>query len=191
MNYPAIALASSSPRRRELLAQLGVNYELVKADIDETPLPAESAILYVQRLALAKARAGQARLNKDLPVLGADTVVVADDTILGKPADFTEFRRTMQLLSGRSHQVMTAIALVDAQRQLTALVCTEVTFRQLSAAEITAYWASGEPQDKAGGYGIQGLAGRFVKRINGSYSAVVGLPLCETEQLLQQWQEQA
>ncbi|HEX5793159.1 MAG TPA: Maf family protein [Rheinheimera sp.] len=191
MNYPAIALASSSPRRRELLAQLGVNYELVKADIDETPLPAESAVLYVQRLALAKARAGLARLNKDLPVLGADTVVVADDTILGKPADFTEFRRTMQLLSGRSHQVMTAIALADAQRQLTALVCTEVTFRQLSAAEITAYWASGEPRDKAGGYGIQGLAGRFVRRINGSYSAVVGLPLCETEQLLQQWQEQA
>ena len=95
----------------------------------------------------------------------------------------------MLLLSGRSHQVMTAIALVSAKHQLTQLVSTDVTFRVLTEAEIRAYWATGEPQDKAGGYGIQGLAGRFVQRINGSYSAVVGLPLCETEQLLQQWQE--
>lgn len=189
MNYPAIALASSSPRRRELLAQLGVNYKLVKADIDETVLPDEAAAVYVQRLALAKAHAGLARLQHDLPVLGADTVVVVDGLILGKPADFEQFRQTMLLLSGRSHQVMTAIALVSAQHQLTQLVSTDVTFRVLTEAEISAYWATGEPQDKAGGYGIQGLAGRFVQRINGSYSAVVGLPLCETEQLLQQWQE--
>ena len=189
MNYPAIALASSSPRRRELLAQLGVNYKLVKADIDETVLPDEAATVYVQRLALAKAHAGLARLQHDLPVLGADTVVVVDGLILGKPADFEQFRQTMLLLSGRSHQVMTAIALVSAQHQLTQLVSTDVTFRVLTEAEISAYWATGEPQDKAGGYGIQGLAGRFVQRINGSYSAVVGLPLCETEQLLQQWQE--
>lgn len=189
MNYPAIALASSSPRRRELLAQLGVNYKLVKADIDETVLPDEAAAVYVQRLALAKAHAGLARLQHDLPVLGADTVVVVDGLILGKPADFEQFRQTMLLLSGRSHQVMTAIALVSTQHQLTQLVSTDVTFRVLTEAEISAYWATGEPQDKAGGYGIQGLAGRFVQRINGSYSAVVGLPLCETEQLLQQWQE--
>ena len=189
MNYPAIALASSSPRRRELLAQLGVNYKLVKADIDETVLPDEAAAVYVQRLALAKAHAGLARLQHDLPVLGADTVVVVDGLILGKPADFEQFRQTMLLLSGRSHQVMTAIALVSAQHQLTQLVSTDVTFRVLTEAEISAYWATGEPQDKAGGYGIQGLAGRFVQCINGSYSAVVGLPLCETEQLLQQWQE--
>lgn len=189
MNYPAIALASSSPRRRELLAQLGVNYKLVKADIDETVLPDEAAAVYVQRLALAKAHAGLARLQHDLPVLGADTVVVVGGLILGKPADFEQFRQTMLLLSGRSHQVMTAIALVSAQHQLTQLVSTDVTFRVLTEAEISAYWATGEPQDKAGGYGIQGLAGRFVQRINGSYSAVVGLPLCETEQLLQQWQE--
>ena len=189
MNYPAIALASSSPRRRELLAQLGVNYKLVKADIDETVLPDEAAAVYVQRLALAKAHAGLARLQHDLPVLGADTVVVVDSLILGKPADFEQFRQTMLLLSGRSHQVMTAIALVSAQHQLTQLVSTDVTFRVLTEAEISAYWSTGEPQDKAGGYGIQGLAGRFVQRINGSYSAVVGLPLCETEQLLQQWQE--
>ncbi len=189
MNYPAIALASSSPRRRELLTQLGVNYQLVSANIDESVLPNEAAIPYVQRLALAKARAGLARLSTDMPVLGADTIVVVDDIILGKPADFAEFSRTMQLLSGRCHQVMTAVALVSRQRQLQQLVCTEVYFRQLKEAEITAYWASGEPQDKAGGYGIQGLAAKFVQRINGSYTAVVGLPLCETEQLLQQWQE--
>jgi septum formation protein len=189
MSYPQIALASSSPRRRELLAQLGVNYQLVKADIDESVLSGESPTLYVQRLALAKARAGLARLSSNMPVLGADTIVVAGDAILGKPLDFADFRQTMQLLSGRCHQVMTAVALVDARRQLQQLVCTEVCFRPLTDDEISAYWASGEPQDKAGGYGIQGLAAKFVQRINGSYTAVVGLPLCETEQLLQQWQE--
>ncbi|MDP5135336.1 Maf family protein [Rheinheimera baltica] len=189
MNYPTIALASSSPRRRELLAQLGVNYELVKADIDETPLPGESAVEYVQRLALAKAHAGLARLTTLLPVLGADTIVVVDNDILGKPTDFAEFRQTMQRLSGRSHQVVTAVALVSPVRQLQQLVTTQVYFRPLTEAEISAYWASGEPQDKAGGYGIQGLAAKFVQRINGSYTAVVGLPLCETEQMLQQWQE--
>jgi septum formation protein len=191
MSYPTIALASSSPRRRELLAQLGVNYQLVKADIDETPLANESAQQYVQRLALAKAYAGLARLTEPMPVLGADTVVVANQQILGKPADFAEFRRNMQLLSGQGHHVMTAVALVSQQRQLQQLVCTEVYFRQLTETEISAYWASGEPHDKAGGYGIQGLAAKFVQRINGSYTAVVGLPLCETDQMLQQWQEQA
>lgn len=190
MSYPDIVLASSSPRRRELLAQLGVRFSLVSTDIDETPLAGEAATDYVQRLALQKARAGLARSNSDLPVLGADTVVVADGEILGKPADFAQFERTMQLLSGRCHQVMTAIALVNSVRQLQQLVCTEVCFRRLNAAEISAYWHSGEPQDKAGGYGIQGLAAKFVQRINGSYTAVVGLPLCETEQLLLQWQEQ-
>lgn len=189
MNYPAIALASASPRRRELLTQLGVNYKLVKADIDEAPQPEEPASSYVQRLAVEKALAGLARLEHELPVLGADTVVVVDGQILGKPGDFAQFRQTMQLLSGRSHQVMTAVALLNSRHQLTELVVTDVTFRTLTDAEISAYWATGEPQDKAGGYGIQGLGGRFVKRINGSYSAVVGLPLCETEQLLQQWQE--
>lgn len=189
MNYPTIALASSSPRRRELLTQLGVNYELVKADIDETPFNNESAVHYVQRLALAKARAGLARLSVELPVLGADTIVVVDGNILGKPASFAEFKLSMQLLSGRSHQVMTAVALVSNTRQLQQLVCTDVYFRVLSETEISHYWHSGEPQDKAGGYGIQGLAAKFIQRINGSYTGVVGLPLCETEQLLRQWQE--
>jgi septum formation protein len=189
MTYPVIALASSSPRRRELLTQLGVNYQLVKADIDETPHANEPAQHYVQRLALAKAQAGLARLTVDLPVLGADTIVVVDNCILGKPADFNEFRRTMLRLSDRSHQVMTAVALVSQHRQLQQLVTTDVWFRRVTEAEIAAYWASGEPQDKAGGYGIQGLAAKFIPRIHGSYSGVVGLPLCETEQLLQQWQD--
>ncbi len=189
MSYADIALASASPRRRELLAQLGVQFELVNAGIDETPLPDEAPATYVQRLALAKARAGLNQLSVARPVLGADTIVVADGPILGKPADFAGFSQTMQRLSGRSHQVMTAIALVSDSRVLADLVCTQVWFRPLTAADIRWYWQTGEPQDKAGGYGIQGLGGRFVQRINGSYSAVVGLPLCETEQLLSQWQE--
>lgn len=189
MSYPDIALASSSPRRRELLAQLGVNFTLVSADIDESVLATEDATTYVQRLALAKAKAGLARLTEPKPVLGADTIVVIDNQILGKPTDFADFKRSMQLLSGRCHQVMTAIALVNDSRQLQQLVSTDVCFRALTDAEIEQYWQSGEPHDKAGGYGIQGLGGRFVKRINGSYTAVVGLPLCETEHLLQQWQE--
>ena len=172
-----------------MLTLLGVNFELVKADIDETPFPAEAPAVYVQRLALAKAQAGLARLSTPYPVLGADTIVVVDHEILGKPVDFADFRRMMALLSGRRHQVMTAVALVSAERQLQQLVSTEVQFRPITEAEIADYWASGEPQDKAGGYGIQGLAAKFVKRIDGSYSAVVGLPLCETEQMLQQWQE--
>ena len=190
MSYPSILLASASPRRRELLAQLGVSFELVSGDIDETPRQNEAPADYVQRLAKAKAQAGLARSDGRKPVLGADTIVVADGQILGKPADFSIFSHTMQQLSGRCHQVMTAIALLDQQHCLQQLVCTEVCFRQLSQNDIQYYWHTGEPQDKAGGYGIQGLAAKFVQRINGSYTAVVGLPLCETEQLLMQWQEQ-
>lgn len=190
MSYPSILLASSSPRRRELLAQLGVSFELVSADIDETPRQNEAPADYVQRLAKAKAMAGLARSDGSKPVLGADTIVVADGQILGKPADFSSFSLTMQRLSGSCHQVMTAIALLDQRHYIQQLVCTEVYFRQLSQDDIQRYWLTGEPHDKAGGYGIQGLAAKFVQRINGSYTAVVGLPLCETEQLLIQWQEQ-
>ncbi|MEH8018909.1 Maf-like protein [Rheinheimera muenzenbergensis] len=190
MNYPDITLASASPRRRELLTQLGVRFELVKADIDETPQPNEAPAAYVQRLAQQKARAGLG-LCQQRPVLGADTIVVCDGAILGKPTDFADFNQTMQRLSGRSHQVMTAVALLDDTRQLQCLVSTLVWFRPLTAADIHSYWHSGEPQDKAGGYGIQGLGGKFIPRIDGSYSAVVGLPLYETDQLLQQWQERA
>ncbi|MDU9406761.1 Maf family protein [Pseudomonas sp. zfem001] len=179
-------LASASPRRRELLAQIAVPCVTQIASIDENPLPAEPAAAYVERLAREKARAGLLALGgrKDVVVLGADTAVVLDGRILGKPADFAESRAMLQALSGRSHQVMTAVALVGGDREAARVVSSEVSFRPISEAEIEAYWASGEPCDKAGSYGIQGLAAVFVNRLQGSYSAVVGLPLCETAELL-------
>ena len=179
-------LASASPRRCELLAQIAVPCVTQIASIDENPLPAEPAAAYVERLAREKARAGLLALGgrKDVVVLGADTAVVLDGRILGKPADFAESRAMLQALSGRSHQVMTAVALVGGDREAARVVSSEVSFRPISEAEIEAYWASGEPCDKAGSYGIQGLAAVFVNRLQGSYSAVVGLPLCETAELL-------
>nr|WP_256835536.1 Maf family protein [Pseudomonas oleovorans] len=179
-------LASASPRRRELLAQIAVPCVTQIASIDENPLPAEPAAAYVERLAREKARAGLLALGgrKDAVVLGADTAVVLDGRILGKPEDFAESRAMLQALSGRSHQVMTAVALVSGDREAARVVSSEVSFRPISEAEIEAYWASGEPCDKAGSYGIQGLAAVFVNRLQGSYSAVVGLPLCETAELL-------
>ena len=179
-------LASASPRRRELLAQIAVPCVTQIASIDETPLPDEPPAAYVERLAREKARAGLLALGerKDAVVLGADTAVVLDGRILGKPADFAESRAMLQALSGRSHQVMTAVALVGGDREAARVVSSEVSFRPISEAEIQAYWASGEPCDKAGSYGIQGLAAVFVNRLQGSYSAVVGLPLCETAELL-------
>ena len=182
-------LASASPRRRELLAQIAVPCVTQIASIDETPLPAEPAAVYVERLALEKARAGLRALGEpaDAVVLGADTAVVLDGRILGKPADFAESREMLLSLSGRSHQVMTAVALVGAGRESSRVVTSEVSFRTLGEAEIAAYWASGEPCDKAGSYGIQGLAAVFVNHMQGSYSAVVGLPLCETAEMLGQF----
>ncbi|QFT20813.1 Maf-like protein YhdE [Pseudomonas sp. THAF187a] len=182
-------LASASPRRRELLAQIAVPCVTQIASIDESPLPAEPAAVYVERLALEKARAGLRALGEraDAVVLGADTAVVLDGRILGKPADFAESREMLLSLSGRSHQVMTAVALVGAGRESSRVVTSEVSFRTLGEAEIEAYWASGEPCDKAGSYGIQGLAAVFVNRVQGSYSAVVGLPLCETAEMLGQF----
>ncbi|WAJ36757.1 Maf family protein [Pseudomonas sp. GOM7] len=179
-------LASASPRRRELLVQIGVPCVTQIASIDETPLPDELPKAYVERLAREKARAGLQALGApaDAVVLGADTSVVIDDEILGKPQDFADFQQMLRRLSARTHQVMTAVALVSREREVAQVVSSDVTFRALSEAEIAAYWASGEPCDKAGGYGIQGLAAVFVSRIEGSYSAVVGLPLCETAQLL-------
>lgn len=179
-------LASGSPRRRELLTQIGVPFLTQIAPIDENALPGESPLAYVERLACAKGRAGLAALaNADgAVVLGADTAVVLDGRILGKPRDRADALATLQALSGRSHQVLTAVALVSHERQASLVVTSQVTFRPLTQAEIEAYWASGEPQDKAGSYGIQGLAAVFVSQLQGSYSAVVGLPLCETAALL-------
>lgn len=180
-----IALASASPRRRELLSQLGVDYQVVKIDVDESQWPAESAPAYVARLAKAKASAGFAAVAQQMPALGADTIVVVDGQVLGKPKDQADFMRMMQLLQGRSHQVMTAVAVVHAQGVEASTVTTDVWFGPLTEAAMMAYWQTGEPHDKAGGYGIQGIAGRFIEKINGSYFAVVGLPLFETSQLLE------
>lgn len=179
-------LASGSPRRRELLTQIGVPFLTQIAPIDENALPGESPLAYVERLAIAKGHAGLATLadSDGAVVLGADTAVVLDGHILGKPRDRADALATLQALSGRSHQVLTAVALVSRERQAARVVTSQVTFRPLTQAEIEAYWASGEPQDKAGSYGIQGLAAVFVSQLQGSYSAVVGLPLCETAALL-------
>lgn len=179
-------LASSSPRRRELLTQIGLPFHIVPASIDETPEAGESAHAYVERLARSKALAGLNFLAQraDVCVLGADTAVVLDGRILGKPLDRDDALATLQALSGREHEVLTAVAVADRDRCEARVVSSRVTFREISAEEAERYWETGEPQDKAGGYAIQGLAAVFVSRVEGSYSAVVGLPLCETAALL-------
>ena len=187
-------LASQSPRRAQLLQQIGVEFQVLSVAVDETPLVVdgvtEPARDYVQRLACAKARAGwQLRQERDLPVLpvlGADTSVVLGQQILGKPRDRAHGLAMLESLSGRSHQVMSAVCLCYESRQLLALNVTEVTFRSISEQERLDYWQCGEPLDKAGAYAIQGRAAVFVERINGSYSSVVGLPLLETSALLAQ-----
>jgi septum formation protein len=186
---PTLYLASGSPRRRELLSQIGVPYRLHSLPIDETVLPDEAPLAYVERLARTKAQIALASLGADADavVLGADTSVVLDGCILGKPVDREDGLAMLRALSGRSHQVLTAVALVSPGRTLCRVVSSEVSFRPLTEAELAAYWASGEPRDKAGGYAIQGLAGVFVRQLHGSYSAVVGLPLCETAELLGQF----
>ena len=185
----SLYLASGSPRRRELLTQIGVPFTAVSAAIDETPLQNESPVAYVERLAREKAQAGRQQLLKSMPdgafcVLGADTAVVLDERILGKPVDEADALAMLMALSGRVHEVLTAIAIIDAGRCETRVVSSQVRFRNISKQEASLYWTSGEPRDKAGGYAIQGLAAVFVAGLNGSYSAVVGLPVCETAELL-------
>ena len=187
----SIYLASQSPRRRELLQQIGVPHEVVSASVLEQPLQNESADTYVQRLALEKAQAGFAfivqKAMSPKPVLGADTIVVSDGVILEKPRDQIQFRQMLQSLAAKTHQVMTAVALVDAANAKVLLSTTSVSFRSIDMAEIDAYWDTGEPCDKAGGYGIQGLGSVFVQRIEGSYSGVVGLPIEQTVTLLKEF----
>lgn len=179
-----IYLASGSPRRQELLTQLGVVFEKIVPGIEEQRRSGESAQQYVTRLAREKAQAGVKMIHHDLPVLGADTIVILNGEVLEKPRDAAHAAEMLGKLSGETHQVMTAVALADGRNTLDALVVTDVTFRVLSEHDIAGYVASGEPLDKAGAYGIQGLGGCFVRKINGSYHAVVGLPLVETYELL-------
>jgi septum formation protein len=183
---PALILASRSPRRLELLAQIGLQPQVRSADVDETPLPAEAPAAYVRRIALAKARAAQTPLagaGDARPVLAADTAVICDDRILGKPTDQADAARMLALLTGREHRVLTGVALIGAAEH-TLLSESRVRLRDISTTEAAAYWASGEPRDKAGGYAIQGLGAVFVAELTGSWSNVVGLPLFETAQLL-------
>lgn len=183
-----LLLASRSPRRRELLTQIGVDYEVVDVDVDESPRLAEAPEAFVQRLAMEKARAGFAASSGYLPVLGSDTIVVRDGVILGKPANREEAATMLRSLSGRGHRVMTAVALVDDSRQAGRLNISQVTFRPLSEAEITAYCETGEADDKAGAYAIQGLAAAFIADLQGSFSGVMGLPLFETAELLAEFE---
>ncbi len=188
-HQPQLYLASASPRRRELLAQVGLAVEVLVQDIDESLLPGEQPEPYVTRLAAEKAKAAlrDPRCRLPLPVLAADTTVVCAGRVLGKPATLGEARQMLQLLSGRTHQVLTAVAVALRDEVAVTLVSTDVSFRELGSAEIDAYWATGEPRDKAGAYGVQGIGAAFVARIEGSYSGVVGLPLFETLQLLQKF----
>jgi len=179
-------LASQSARRAELLSQIGVLFHKLDINLDESLLKGEGAKDYVLRLACAKSALGWQQSSQSWPVLGADTIVVIDQQILGKPCDQADARKMLNMLSGNTHQVYTAVALTTAQGQVHCVVKTAVSFGNLTSQQIDDYWASGEPLDKAGSYGIQGLGGQLVKHINGSYSAVVGLPLYETRQLLNQ-----
>ena len=188
----ALILASQSPRRRELLASLGVEFSVVVADIDETPVVGETPAECVARLARGKVDAVWQRLAGDRSgvapqnpvVLGSDTIVVIDRQILGKPCDRADAAQMLAQLSGREHHVLTAVAMRDARRQECVVQTSAVSFAKLSEREIQRYIATGEPDDKAGSYAIQGQAAAFVMSLNGSYSGVVGLPLYETRQLL-------
>jgi len=177
-------LASASPRRRELLEQIGVPVRLVSCAVDEQVLAGEAAMDYVQRVTRDKVQAGVRQAPAGAVVLAADTAVVLDGRILGKPLDREQGLAMLRALSGREHSVITAVAVARGSDVRLQPVITQVRFRPLGEAEMSAYWDTGEPADKAGGYGIQGLGAVFVAHIAGSYSGVVGLPLMETAELL-------
>lgn len=183
-----IVLASGSARRRELLQQVGVDFQVKVFEIDESCLSHEAPRDYVHRLAKAKARVAQLHLPRDCVVIAADTTVTIGGQILGKPADCDEAFAMWQQLSGQTHQVLTGVAICCGERLLSTVVATAVQMLPLTPAQMQAYWDTGEPLGKAGGYAIQGRAAAFIPWIEGSYSNVVGLPLAETMQLLQQLQ---
>ena len=200
LNRRRVYLASRSPRRRELLKQIGIEFELLllregptrQADVDETPHAGETPEAFAERIARAKAEAGmrylfQRRLPRMYPVyplVAADTVVALDGAVIGKPQSSAHAAEILRRLSGRTHQVYTGVAVAFEERLESALSASQVTFRALSDEEIAAYVATGEPMDKAGAYGIQGLGAVFATELRGSYSGVVGLPLYETSMLL-------
>lgn len=227
MEKKHIVLASGSPRRKELLSQLGYEFSVLVTDVEECKHAQETAEEYVKRLSLDKALAALSllkdnpsekqhvvpssdnvvssvdnvavgsgivaldsdaiSLDSDTVILGSDTVVVSQGQVLEKPTDFADSKRMLTQLANERHQVMTAVSVVSEEKQRTEIIITDVWFKPLSEQEIEQYWQTGEPCDKAGSYGIQGLGGRFVTRIEGSYYAVVGLPLYETDQLLQEF----
>lgn len=188
MTADFVYLASGSPRRRELLAQIGVPFQVLTVSVDEARRPGEAPNAYVLRVAQEKADAGwRVRPPQHpAPVLAADTTVVLDGRILAKPADRTDGECMLRDLGGRTHEVLTAVAVATAQGLISRTSRSEVTFRAISAAEAREYWATGEPRDKAGGYAIQGGAAIFIADLRGSYSGVMGLPLFEAAELLEQ-----
>lgn len=179
-----IILASGSPRRAELLEQLKIRFMRVLPEVDESARPGEEVVALVERLARAKALAGSALAGTALPVLGADTLVAVDGVALGKPAGRSEALDMLARLSGRAHEVVSAVAVAAGGSIQAEVSCSTVTFRTISEAEAVRYWDTGEPRDKAGAYAIQGVGSVFVERLEGSYSGVVGLPLLQTERLL-------
>ena len=194
-----IYLASRSPRRLELLQQMGIACKTVllreetnrSRDVDETPLASENPYVYVERMAKMKAEIGvlraRQRVMPPMPLLGADTIVVFNGTIFGKPADQADARRMLKLLSGTQHEVLTGVAITDGTRLLHDTSISRVRFRDLTDAEIAAYIATNEPMGKAGAYAIQGMGAVFIERLEGSYSGVMGLPIFETSMLLSQF----
>ncbi len=178
-----IILASQSPRRRELLDQIGVAHRAVPVQVDETPRPGEAPDAFVQRVTLDKVRAGH-ELHPDQAVLAADTCVVLDEHLLGKPRDEEHAVDMLLTLAGRGHEVLTGVALICSQGESYRLSRSQVRFRPISEAEARRYWATGEPADKAGSYAVQGRGALFIEHIAGSYSGIMGLPLFETGELL-------
>ena len=185
MSSLPLILASASPRRQQLLEQLGVSFTVQQQDVDESRRAGESPAAYVQRMAQEKAgSARRAQGHQDCLVIGADTIVVLDDVVMGKPRDELDARRMLLQLSAREHAVMSAVTVCSRAESKTALSVSRVHFRAITAREAASYWTTGEPLDKAGGYAIQGLAAMFVSHLAGSYSGVMGLPLFETAELL-------
>lgn len=187
MSAKYLYLASRSARRQQLLRQIGVEFSCRTADVDESSLDGEEAAVYVERLAIEKAQDVSGSAGQDnAVVLAADTAVVLDGRIFGKPANRDDAREMLRALSGKEHQVFTAVAMFVDGKTATRLSVSEVTIRPLGKALIERYWQTGEPEGKAGGYAIQGYAAGFIESLTGSYSGVMGLPLCETVELLEQ-----